>query len=257
MLAEKEIELLRKKQLRARELCAAEQNAGAAFLAGRSAALDLITTLPAELGAIDLALKASRTLRLGAIADKVKIQAHQIREEIGSLQSELSGLDVKIQEHLDVLCFLEGIPVTAGIFVSRPDFDCKTNKLRTEIAKLEKTAADLERWTLPATGRADLSNLVDPEELLLAVLTHASDSPAAEAVLDWVDRCQEAALRRRGNAEFGDKACRYFLVWKDGSIDFERSYIFVRDLAHTTPAAMGQHFDIESATFRAETKKRS
>ena len=259
-LAEREIELVREKQVKTRELSEAEHGAGLAYLENKTTNLDQIIKLQAVLNMTKNALQACRAQRLAAIESKFRTDAQETRRRAAKKQSELADLEAKTNRLLADLSSLEGMTFTQAILACQPASDPlqprpvpKSALLRTEISELSWRAVELESKKIPNSGTVDVEAATSLDELLFAVLTHESEGPTGQEVLGWTDACQASALKRGGvNAQFGDLARRYRLCWTDGKIDLAASYVFVAALKPDRVSALhGPESTVAAATFRA------
>ena len=196
--AQKEVELIGKKQKKVQELTEVEEAQGREFLETGKSKIGRVLKLKAELGMIDSALKACRASRGNAIKAKVAAEAAGLRRQIGEKQSELESHEAKRAKHLAALSELEDVvftPLILGLqpvdpfMPSRGYYAPRSAKLRAEIDSLQRQAGELSRWQVPDSGSVSIEG-TSIDQLLMAVMTHSSLVPNAEDVMKWHAACE-------------------------------------------------------------------
>jgi hypothetical protein len=201
------------------------------------------------------AIAAIRRRRVEVIRDGYLAHAGELRAIAQGKKHDLETLEGQTSKLLASLSQLEEVPFTPKIlsFETRDHTGAylpKSQKIRSEISKLEADASQLERKSVPVDGHVDIDNQVDGESLRLAVLLHGSISPSLEAIDAWLVDC----LKGR-NTELGTRPRRFSLAWRGGVIDREGSFIFVRTLAPAMNAnRAGSGFNTAAGTFTAANR---
>jgi hypothetical protein len=240
----RELDLTRRKLQVQDSLATVEAAAGARLLdaeetedgGGSDAALGDLGRAQAELRAIGVAIAGCRWRRLDAIRAKRAGEVAYLRKQISAKETELAKLDSETQQCIDKLNELQHTKLTVGIVMPNPEQGfCEIpygGKLRTEIADLEGRAAQMESCEIPPNGMVDLNSEVgiEVDAVLSAALSHSSDGPSAQLVLDWFDGCKRMARSRHTPIE-GHAINRCYLKWRAGVIIEAESYLFCRALA--------------------------
>lgn len=250
-LGQQEFDLTKKKQAKVAELARAESTAGEAYLNGSGdAAVGDVLRLQAEVGALDRAVALLRErrpaiLRLGFFAE-----AQALRRQADDAAGRLRALTDRTTALLSNLAQLEGCSFT-------PAGTPKSSTLELEIADLRQRAAALDEKKVPAAGEVDLSAVTSADEVVQAVITHASLTPTIERILAWLDGCEVTAAKYRG-ARFESHPRRVRIVWDADGIRSD-SYIFCGALAAKRKGNFGdanEVLDVSSGTFRPGAEPR-
>ena len=240
----RELDLTRRKLQVQDSLAAIEATAGARLLDAEETEVsgDSDTALvdlgraQAELRALGVAITGCGARRMDAIRAKRAGEVAALRKLISSKESELAKLDAETDALLNKLSELQRTKYTPGILMPNPAqgfFETPYGgKLRTEIADLEGRAAQMESCEIPSNGMVDLNSEVgiEVDAILSAALSHSSDSPSAQLVLQWFDGCKRMARSRHTPIE-GHVINRCYLKWRAGVINEAESYLFCRALA--------------------------
>ena len=154
---------------------------------------------------------------------------HRLR--IGTIQKELETLVGKVQKLTQKLSEL--LEVDVAVTAAAPGRYSKAQNLALQIQGLEERVFSMEMEGVPAAGTVDLmDSIATGDEVALAVLSSESACPSAESVRQWFADCETAA-----GQPFGDHQRRVYLLWRDGAIDREQSYIQVGDFEQSSGAS--------------------
>jgi hypothetical protein len=248
--AAKEIELTAHKKVKIADVATAEAAAGGAYLDGTPGEhLDRVLRLQAEVRAIGMAIDTCRARRADAVFEKREADIAALRKRVDGLKQERETLTAKVEKHTKALGELLGIEV--GIVATTPGQTSRLQQLQVQAGGLEEKIDRLQGGALPPASMVDLQDsLATADEVAMAVLTDESSCPTAAAVQQWYADCARAS-----HQPFGEHSRRIYLVWTNGEIDYERSYIDVFDFCRPSGALSihtGQPLlNLASGTFRA------
>lgn len=240
----RERDLTRRKLEIQDSLAAVEAAAGARLLDAEEteaggdsdAALADLGRAQAELRAIIVALSGCRSRRMEALRAKRAGEVAALRKQISAKEGELAKLDAETDALLNKLSELQRMKYTPGILMPNPAqgfFETPyAGKLRMEITDLEGRATQMESSGVPSSGTVDLNSEagIDVDAILTAALSHSSEGPSAEQVLEWSDGCKRMARNRHTPIE-GHVINRCYVKWRAGVINEAESYLFCRALA--------------------------
>lgn len=263
--ARREISLTRKKATLESSLASVEGAAAAALLEadedsetiGESPSLAGLERVTAEIRSLGAAVAGCRVHRMNAIRAERAAEVKAIRDQANGKQAELESIDAETAGLLEKLSALQEMKYGPSILSTNPaagQFDIpKSARLRAEVGNLETRAAGIENSDVPGSGVVDLDTPADMDAVVLAALSHRSESPTAAEILAWHAACARRAEGRHTPIS-GHIVNRVRLVWKGGAINEQESYIFCKELA--TPiqgATFGgvAGFNVKAGTFHS------
>lgn len=244
-------------------LAMAKTAAGSAIVDGGGSTVGEVVRLAAEVESFEYALVACHARRVSAIENLLRARAQERRQLAAEKRGELRTLEAKTGKFLQALSELEGVDYSSFILGQQPVEDAgegfhrpRSTRLRIEAENLETQATELESRGVLRHGTVDLMDATCTEDLVRALLREEKDVPSVSAVLAWASACESAAAPRI----FGDNKRRFRVVWRDGVIDREQSYVFVPELGRRSEMYSGvvgqtipakDFFDVPGGTFRA------
>ncbi len=230
--------ILAEREAKRTALATAERAAGEAYLdqAGATDAIEGVIRIKTELDAIGRAAEVLHTRRLTAIEQRFRVEAGELRRQAAEKRRELEELEAKASKHLEALAQLEGAMFGTAEATN-------SMRLKSTITDLESRARELEYRQVPNHGTVDLRDATSTDDLVAAVLQSEAAIPRIEEIRQW-------AADAQSERDFGSHPRRFYLVWRNGAIDPEVSYIFCAALARPLGGA-SEGIDVRSATFRA------
>lgn len=270
--ARREIDLVGRLRAAKEKIGLAEAAAGAAILDSENEtgapgcgvateAVDALARAKAEVQALESAIKACRVRRLEAVKTKRAEAAAALRKQAAEMREQLEKLKAKTAKHLAEISELEGMPFALtpapapGMWGTVP----LSQTLQNDALAADLKAASLE-VEVPRNGSVTIDDATSVDPLILAVLQHPSDGPAAEDIAAWaaavetrgVDTGASTYAPRQPRA-FGSHHRRLHLEWKNGAIDTGESFIQVGALARRPPGPVtgAPGFELGSDIFKA------
>jgi len=246
--AEQELSLTKRKLALEPRVAEAETAAGLALLAADGEgpyqadpdSLAHAERMQAELRTLNIGLTACRRARLDAIARQRAESVAGLRRQAALKEGEAGEIESRVQGLLAEISQLEGVHYAAGILNANPASGQwgipKSAQLRGEVVNLTTRAAALERQAIPRSGCADTEeqgDRGDPDQFILSALQIESDGPTARDFIMW-----RADVRRQVPDLDEHAITRERVVWRDGVIDRQQSYIAVNSLISTRQGPM-------------------
>ena len=233
----KELGLLKRKIELQRSLAGLEAEAAALMLDGAGedetatttprGSLDMVARVAAEIRAHDGAIRGCWVHRLEAIGAARATEAAGLREQVHERSKELKSIESKSARLVAQLTEVEGCAYA-------PTATPKSALLRAEIEQLERAALDIEQSDIPDAGMVDVDDVIENEQILLAVGNSPSKSPSIEETSAWLVACEDAA-QKSCHSGFGDHLRRVHLVWNADGIDLKQSVVICTALAKRQP----------------------
>ena len=265
--AQKELALTKKIVALGDGLAAVEAAAGARLLDAEEAeiggdsdaALADLGRAQVELRALRVAVSGCRVRRMNAIRSGRAASATAVRKEATEKETEATKIEARALELLAEISSVQGMNYPGAILSTNPQLGQfgipKSAQLRIEAENLLARASQLEK-DIPQGGVVDVENITSSSELAIAALTHESEGPTAEQILQWAEEVERTA-RAKNFDPFGDLPRRCRLVFSAGRIDLAESTIlvhsFVKPIPGITIGTPVAGWDISGATFRAST----
>jgi hypothetical protein len=214
-------------------------------------ASEKLAALTSECAAIQRTIEASRLKRRSVLQELQVTRAGEFRQEAQEARAQADRLVERGDKLLGAFAEIEEIEASTVIGLCRDRLSLRTDRLRRKADDLERQAVELERSKVPDAGLVDLHEATHNDEVVAAVLAQDVVGPTINEIREWL-----AAVERASKRDFGDRLRRVRLVWKDGRIDTESSYVFVPSLAPKIVLdgyglATVVRSDVEAATYRA------
>ena len=241
--SKKELSLLNRKLELQRSLAGLEAEAAALMLDGEAedetatstprGSLDMVARVQAEIRAHEGAIRGCRVRRLDAIKAARATEAAGLREQVHERSKELKSIESKTGKLLAQLADLDGCAY-------RPEATPKSALLRAEIEQLERAALDIEQSDIPDAGMVDVDDVIENEQILLAVGNHPSNAPQIEEVSTLA-----GGMRGRG-AEVSPQRFRRSPAARASRVERRRhrSQAIRRLLCRPREAATGRRVDL-------------
>ncbi len=270
--AKRELDLTRRKLQIRDSLAAIEAAAGARLLDEENAESNgiadgaLLVDLEraqAELRALAVAIVGCRGRRMEAIRSKRIASATAIRKEATGKEAEAAKIEARALELLAEISSVQGMTYPGAILSTNPQLGQfgipKSAQLRIEAENLLARASQFEK-DVPSGGVVDVENVTSSAELAIAVLTHESEGPTAQQILQWAEDVERTA-RAKSFEQFGVLPRRCRLVFVGSKINPEESTIivpaFVKPIPGITMGTPVAGYDVAGATFRAKAEPSS
>ncbi len=180
--AEKEIALLQQQGVKREELATAESAAGDQYLeSSTTIGVDAVLRIQAEIAAINRAIGSCRQKRLQAIQAKLDAEVEALRARAAGSRRQAEELTIRARPHLDALREIEGVDHV-------PQGMAQSASAASMSRLLDGQAAEMERSGIPRHGHIQIdSEIFSLDEIVMAVLEQAVDTPSASDVITWVE----------------------------------------------------------------------